>query len=190
MQILLNWHRSDEAYVSQRGWETATLEACPFHPEGGCGLERLGSYGRVEPAGIRIARWWCPTAGQSISLLPSFLSARFPGTLAEVEDVVARVEAAGSVAAVVDAVHPADAEDAIGLASALRSIRRRVKAISAALRAITTLFVDRFVGVDPTIAALRDALGFEPVLVTVRVLAASHLRSLPAPLGFRTRAEV
>jgi hypothetical protein len=189
MQILLDWQFADEAYVSERAWETATLPGCPFHPEGGCGLERLGTYARVEPAGVRIARWWCPAAGASISLLPSFLAARFSGTLDAVEAVVARVEAGGSMGAVVETIHPADAEDAIGLTSAVRSIRRRVKAISAALLAIVTLFADRFAGIEPTIADLRRALGCKRVLVTVRTIAERHLQSLPAPLGFRTRVE-
>ena len=189
MQILLDWQLADEAYVSERAWETATLAACPFHPEGGCGLERLGSYRRVEPPGVRVARWWCPVAGASVSLLPSFLAARLSGTLDDVEDVVARVEAAGSVASVVDAIRPAEAEDAVSLASALRWIRRRVKAIAAALLAIATLLPDRFVGVERTISALRETLGCERVLVTLRGVAAAHVRALPTPLGFGTRAK-
>lgn len=189
MQILLDWQLADEEYVSERGWETATLAACPFHPEGGCGLERLGSYGRVEPPGTRIARWWCPVAATSVSLLPSFLAARLSGTLADVEDVVARVEAADSIASVVDAIRPADAEDAVGFASALRWIRRRVKAITAALLAIATLLPDRFLGVVHTIAGFRAALGCARVLVPLRGVAAAHLRALPTPLGFGTRAK-
>lgn len=34
--------------------EGAILDRCPFHPEGGCGVEKLGSYGRVEPPGARL----------------------------------------------------------------------------------------------------------------------------------------
>ena len=90
----------------------------------------------MEPAGVRVARWWCPKQRASVSLLPSFLAARLSGTLAAVEDVVAEVEAAGSVAAAVETLHPPDAADAVGLPGALRSIRRRVAAIRAALLAI------------------------------------------------------
>lgn len=178
---------ADGDYVTQRGWENAILDQCPFHPEGGCGLERLGSYGRVEPAGVRVPRWWCPKQRASISLLPSFLAARLSGTLAAVEQVVDAVEAAGGVAAAVDAVHPPDTEDAIGLVCALRSIRRRVRAVRAALLAIATLMPERFAGVGPTLSAFREALASGDVLVTLRVLAERHLGALPVPLGFRAR---
>lgn len=187
MQLLWKCPLSDERYVSERAWESAILDSCPFHAEGGCGLERLGTYGRVAPAGARVPRWWCPKAGASISLLPSFLSARLSGTLAAVEGVVAAVEAAGSVAGAVDAVHPPEADAAIGLAGALRSIRRRVTAVRAALLAIVTLLADRFAEVQPTLASFRAALGYERVLVPVRELAARHLHALPVPLGFRAR---
>lgn len=179
---------TDERYVAQRAWEGAILDKCPFHPEGGCGLERLGSYGRVEPPGARIPRWWCPKQRESISLLPSFLAARLQGTLAGVEHVVATVEAEGGVSAAVDAVHPPDAEKPMGLAGALRSIRRRVRAVRAALVAIATLLPERFPDVPPTLAAFRQALGCDVVLVRLRALAERHLGALPAPLGFRTRA--
>ena len=179
---------TDERYVTQRAWESAILDRCPFHPEGGCGLERLGSYERVEPPGARIPRWWCPKQRESISLLPSFLAARLQGTLAAVEQVVATVEAAGGIAAAVDALHPPDAEEPIGLAGALRSIRRRVWAVRTALIAIATLLPERFAGVRPTLAAFRKVLGGDAVLVQLRELAERHLGALPVPLGFRARA--
>jgi len=187
VQLLWKCPLSDERYVSERAWESAILDSCPFHAEGGCGLERLGTYARVAPAGARVPRWWCPTAGTSISLLPSFLAARLSGTLAAVEAVVAAVESAGSVATAVDVVHPPDADDAIGLVGALRSIRRRVTAVRAALLAIATLMAERFVGVAPTLASFRAALGCERVLVRVRELGERHLGALPVPLGFRAR---
>lgn len=188
VQLLWKCLVSDEQYVNESAWESAILDSCPFHPEGGCGLEKLGTYPRVEPAGARVARWWCPKERASISLLPSFLAARLSGTLAAVEDVVAKVEAAGSIAAAVDAVHPADAERPIGLACAMRAIRRRVGAIRAALLAIATLMPDRFLGVRPTLAAFRASLGVDRALVAVRELAERHLGALPVPLGFRARA--
>ncbi len=48
----------------------------------------------------------------------------------------ATVEAAGGVSAAVNIVHPAEAEDVVGLASAMRSIRRRFAAVRAALLAL------------------------------------------------------
>lgn len=187
MQLFWKCSLTDELYVAQRAWEGAILDRCPFHPEGGCGLEKLGSYARVEPAGARIPRWWCPKRRESISLLPSFLAARLRGTLAAVEQVVATVEAAGGVSAAVDEVYPPGAEEPIGLAGALRSIRRRVQSVRSALTAIATLLPERFAGVQPTLAAFREALGVEAVLVVLRELADRYLGSLPAPLGFRAR---
>ncbi|HEY6559472.1 MAG TPA: hypothetical protein VI072_19445 [Polyangiaceae bacterium] len=189
VQVLWKCPLTDERYVTQRAWEGAILDRCPFHPEGGCGVEKLGSYGRVEPAGARIPRWWCPKQRESISLLPSFLAARLTGTLADVERVVEAVEAAGSIAAAVDAVHPPDAEKAVGLVCALRSIRRRVRAVRAALLAIATLMPERFAAVSPpTLAAFREALGGDGVLVRLREFAERYLGVLPVPLGFRARA--
>lgn len=187
MQVLWKCPLTDERYVTQRAWESAILGSCPFHPEGGCGLQKLGTYGRVEPVGARIPRWWCPKQRESISLLPSFLAARLQGTLAAIEQVVATVEAAGGVSAAVDAVHPPDAEEPVGLVGALRSIRRRVRAVRAALLAIATLLPERFAGVPPTLAAFREVLGGGGVLVRLRELAARYLGALPVPLGFRAR---
>lgn len=190
MQVLWKCPYADGRYVTERAWESAILGACPFHPEGGCGLERLGSYARVAPAGARVPRWWCPRQRASISLLPSFLAARLVGTLAEVEAVVTAVEEAGSVSAAVDAVHPPEAEDAIGLPCALRGIRRRVGAVRAALVAIGTLLAERFAGVAPTVTAFGAALGLDKggVLVALRGLAERYLGALPTPLGFLARA--
>jgi hypothetical protein len=188
VQVFWKCPLTDERYVTQRAWEGAILDSCPFHPEGGCGLEKLGSYGRVEPPGARIPRWWCPKRRESISLLPSFLAARLQGTLAEVEHVVTTVEAAGGVSAAVDVVHPPDAEEPVGLVCALRSIRRRVRAVRAALVAVATLLAERFAGVPPTLAAFRRALGTNAVLVRLRELAERYLAALPGPLGFRARA--
>ena len=188
MQLLWRYPLADERYVSESAWEHAILDVCPFHPEGGCGVEKLGSYPRAEPAGARIPRWWCPKQRASISLLPSFFAARLSGTLAAVEDIVAAVERAGGLAAAVDVVHPPDADDAIGLVCALRSMRRRVRAVRAALLAIATLMPERFAGVLPTLAAFRAVLARERVLVTLRELCEQTLSALPVPLGFRTRA--
>lgn len=187
MQIPWKSPVADDRYVADRAWERAELCACPMHPEGGCGVQRLGTYSRVSPAGARVARWWCPVARKSISLLPSFLAARLSGTLDEVEAVVAAVEQRGGVTAALEAVHPAEAEGAIGLQGALRSMRRRVGAVHAALLAIITLMPERFAGTIATIGDLRLALSTDRVLVALRELAARLLPVLPTPLGFAAR---
>jgi len=187
MQISWKIPVADERYVADRAWERAALCACPFHPAGGCGLQKLGTYGRVSPAGTRVARWWCPVARRSVSLLPTFLAARLSGTLDEVEAVVAAVEQAGGVTAALETVHPADAKGAVGLEGALRSMRRRVRAVHTALLAIVTLMPERFVGVMPTVLGLRAALSTQRVLVTLREIATRHLAALPTPLGLSAR---
>lgn len=163
------------------------MDTCPFHPEGGCGLQKLGTYGRVAPPGTRVPRWWCPRERCSVSLLPNFLAARWSGTLDEVEAVVATVEEAGGISAAVELVHPSDAEIPLGLDGAKRSITRRLRAVYAALLAVITLLPDVLLGVPATLSGLRAVLSTERVLVSLRSLAARHLASLPAPLGFRTR---
>lgn len=134
-----------------------------------------------------MARFWCPLARVSISLLPAFLAARWSGTLDEVEAVVLAVEQSGGVAPAVEIVHPATAPDAIGSVCAMRSIRRRLRAVRAALLAVVTLLPTHLLGVAPTITALREAWGSDRVLVAVRSIAERHLDGLAAPLGFRDR---
>jgi len=188
VQVLWKEFNAADRYVADRAWERAILCECPFHPQGGCGLRKLGTYRRVQPEGARVARFWCPRAGASVSLLPAFLAARMRGTLDAVEAAVLAVEQTGSIAAAVELVHPADAERAIGPVCARRSIRRRLCAVRAALLAVVTLLPERLTGVAPTITALRDALGTERVLVAVRCIVEQQLSALPTPVGFCNRA--
>lgn len=178
---------TSEQYVTQQAWRTATLERCPLHPEGGCGLGGHGSYPRVWPHGIRVARLRCPKAGVTISLLPDFLAARLSGTLSEVEQAVEVAEAAGSREEAAGQVRPADAEGAVTLPSALRWLRRRVLPVRAALLALVTLLPELF-GCRPTVTAVRERLGVAGALVALRALAAAQLAALDGPLGFRARA--
>ena len=100
--------------------------------------------------------------------------------------MVLGVVLAGVSSAADEVVHPADAEHAIGAVCAARSIRRRLRAVRAALLALVTLW-PAWTGIAPTITALRRALGTDRVLVTMRDLVAVHIRALPAPLGLRAR---
>jgi hypothetical protein len=133
-----------------------------------------------------VARYWCPRAGVSISLLPAFLASRMRGTLDAVEAAVHAVEETGSIGAAVDRVHPATAAKAIGMVCARRSIRRRLQAIHTARLAVVTL-LPWFAGIAPTITALREVLGSQRVLVALRGIIEPHLSALPTPLGFHTR---
>lgn len=177
---------ADERYVADRGWERAVLVGCPFHPKGGCGVSPHGSYPRVAPAGARVARFYCPLAAATISLLPTFLAARFSGTLDEFEEVIDAVESAPSMVAAAEHLRPADAPRAVTSISAMRWVRRRVKSIRAALLALVTSCPELF-GCDPTLHAMRAHLGTKRVLVRLRALAASSMHSLSPPLGLRTR---
>jgi hypothetical protein len=133
-------------------------------------------------AGMRIARYYCPTARETFSLLPDGLASHFPGALDPIEQVVATVEAARSVEAAADTLRPA-----ITLASAVRWIRRRLIPVRLALLTVVTLLPDRFTG-DARLAAVRLALATPSALVALRTHAAPHLATLPTPLGFHPRA--
>jgi len=171
-----------EEYVSRQAWREARLERCPLHPRGGCGLVRHGTYARATPPGARVARWYCPSAPCTFSLLPDCLAARLPGTLEAVEAVVATVEGARSVEAAADELRPqAD------LPSAIRWTRRRVQRVHAALTTLRALMPQDFAACPATVAGFRTRLGIEPVLPALRARAAAHLADLPAPLGFRSR---
>jgi len=105
---------TSEAYVAQCAWQRASLAGRPRHPGGGCGFARNGTYPRQTPAGMRIARYYCPTAHETFSLLPDCLASRFPGDLDDLERVVAHVEAALSIVRV-----------AIGRAARIRAAAAR-----------------------------------------------------------------
>ena len=173
---------SGEAYVARSAWRDASLARCPRHPRGGCGLVRHGTYPRRTPAGMRIARYHCPTAHETFSLLPDCLASHFPGALEAVEAVVASVEAARSVEAAADVLRPE-----ITLPAAVRWIRRRLTPVRRALRTIVTLVPDLFTG-DARLAAVRLALATPSALVALRTHAAPHLATLPTPLGFHPHA--
>lgn len=178
---------TSEQYVTQQAWRTATLERCPLHPEGGCGLGGHGSYPRVRPRGIRVARLLCPKAGVTISLLPDFLAARLSGTLGEVEHIVEAAEQATSQEAAAGQLRPAEEAGAVTLPSALRWLRRRLVPVRAALLAAVTLLPELF-GCAPTVTAVRKRLGVPEVLVALRSHTAGPLPALCAPVGCCARA--
>lgn len=173
---------SGEAYVARSAWRDASLAACPRHPRGGCGFVRHGTYPRRTPMGMRIARYYCPTAHETFSLLPDCLASHFPGALDPIEYVVATVATARSVEAAADVLRPD-----LTLPSAVRWVRRRLTPVRRALLAVVTLRPDLFTG-DARLPAVRLALGTPSALVALRTHAAAHLATLPTPLGFHPRA--
>jgi hypothetical protein len=167
-------------YVTREAWREPRLSRCPLHPRGSCGFARHGTYERKTPAGTLIARWYCPQGHRTFSLLPDHLAARFPGTLSEIEQVVATVEQAKSVEAAADALR----RDPVTLPSAIRWVRRRVRLVRALLTIVVGMLPQWLLGCVPTVAALRARFACLQVLVALRERANAHLQALARPLGF------
>lgn len=173
---------TSEEYVRQKAWRTATLERCPAHPRGGCGIARHGTYERKEPAGLRVPRWYCAKAHLTVSLLPDFAAARLSSSLDEVEQVAAQVAGASSLEEAASNLRPG-----IELPGAVRWTRRRASAVRATLVAAIGLLPAVLAGVEPTIPSFRAALGVERVLPALREAAGAQLLHLPPPVGFGPR---
>jgi hypothetical protein len=172
---------TSEAYLAERAWEKASLPRCPRHPAGGCGFARHGTYPRKTLTGLRVARYYCPTAHETFSLLPDCLASRFPSDLDALERVTSHVAASRSVEAAADVLRPD-----ITLPSAVRWIRRRLTLVRTSLVVVAGLL-----GLDvgsATLATLRAAWGTDRVLVQARSRVGAHLTILPPPLGFGPRA--
>lgn len=165
-------------YVAGECWREARLEVCPLHGGRSCGFSRHGSYPRVEPPGTRIARFRCPTARVTFSLLPDFLASRLSGTLDEVEEVVCRTEAAQTVERAADELRPD-----IQFPGRVRWVRRRLSAVRSLLVTLVTLMPERL-PVAPNLGAVRGHLGTEHALEALRAEAQPHLAVLRSPLGF------
>jgi hypothetical protein len=180
VQLRFTTGLTSEQYVTRQAWREASLPYCPLHPCGGCAFARHGTYERIHPPGTRIARWYCPQAHCTFSLLPDHLAARLPGTLPELEQVVAAVEQASSLEAAADRLR----RDDISLPSAVRWTRRRVHLVHTLLAIVVTVLPELLLGCAPTLHAFRARLACEQVLVRLRDTAQVHLHALPRPLGF------
>ena len=183
VQVQFATELTSEEYVSQQGWQKASLASCPLHPGGGCGLHRHGTYKRVEPPGTQIARWYCRRGQTTIGLLPDCLSSHLSGSLADVEAVIDAVEAARSLESAAGALRPT-----IDLPGAVRWTRRRLQMVRGLLTTLIGLMPDTFQSCQPTLASFRKTLATPNVLVRLRAIAASQLAQLPVPVGFNTRS--
>jgi hypothetical protein len=129
---------------------------------------------------MRVARWYCPQARQSFSLLPCFLAAGMGGTLDEIESACVLAEQIG-VEQAASQLRPE-----VELPGAVRWLARRRRGVNAALLALVTLLPGQL-GAQAELVAMRTALGSERALVMLREIGAAHLGSLPQPLGFGHR---
>ena len=184
MQLRFATSLTSAEYVTQRAWRDASLDGCPAHPEGDCGFKRNGTYERAEPPGARVSRWYCALAHTTFSLLPDCLAAKLPGSLHEVEQVLAAVEQAPSLEAAADKLRPD-----ILLPGALRWVRRRLALVKAALATLISLCPALVGGCEPTLSSMRAHLHSEPLLPVLRWLGEAYLPTLPPPLGFGPRAQ-
>ena len=173
-----------EDYVTTRGWRDAKLEHCPDHKHGGCRLARHGTYCRKTPAGCRVARYYCPDAHRTFSLLPEFMAAGVPGTLQSIEDSVVAVEETDSLAAGADRARPGRHVDS---RAARRWSVRRVNWVQLILMTLMTIRPDLYANIPISVTAFRQHTGSETVLVDLRLVASRHLQAMPNPVGFRRR---
>jgi hypothetical protein len=179
MQIPLHTLSSVDTYIRNHEWRVARLSACPLHPSGGCSFARHGSYARVTPPGLRIARWYCPEGHRTFSLLPDFLAAGLSGLLDAVEDSVAVAHSARSMEAAADLLRGPD----VSLPGAVRWLRRRVCAVRAALDAVSRLV--------PELPAGGPGVDRPGLLCRLRrILQPAVQADIPAPLGFRASRRV
>jgi hypothetical protein len=179
VQVRLVTPITSDIYVADKLWRLATLEHCPWHPAGGCGFCRHGTYERVRPPGTLIARWYCPKARRTVSALPDCLASHYSGTLADLEAMVVAVEQAPSRAAAAGQLRTE-----IELPGALRYLDRLCDSVHGVLSVIRGLDPVRFADVGPTLLAFAAVLGTDPVLVCLRGFVARYLPQLPTPFGF------
>lgn len=180
MQLRHRTALTSDQYITEQAWQMATLERCPLHLEGGCGLVRHTTYSRVEPPGMQVARYYCRKGHTTFSLLPDCLASRLSSTLAEVEQVVIAAEGAPTLEQAAAEVRPD-----IERQGAVRWLGRRLGPVRAALLAIATLLPWTLGGVT-TLTQAQSALG-RPTLARLREIAGPQLGSLPPPLGLGPR---
>ena len=181
MQLRFKTGLTGAEYVTAKAWRLASLPHCPEHgPDSNCDFHRNGTYARKTPPGTRIACWYCPDAHRTWSLLPDCLAARLPGTLRDVEEVVACVEQAKSLAR-----QAQELRKVIMPPGAVRWVYRRVTPVRQLLPRVIELLPQLLRECVPTIASVRERLGCDCVLLKLRALAAEHLQEFPPPLGFK-----
>jgi hypothetical protein len=109
----------------------------------------------------------------TFSLLPDFLAARLPGSLAVIDRIVGIAASARSMEAAADAVRGPE----ICLPGAVRWLRRRVVAVRRSVAAVKVM--------APRLTRPGLPMSDVPALVMLRrALSPQLLHCIPAPLGF------
>jgi hypothetical protein len=180
MQLRFEIALTGEEYVRCQAWRAARLPRCPLHPQGGCAFARHGTYGRMNPQGTRIARWYCPQGHRTFSLLPDFLASHLSGSLDELEQAVMRIEQSDSMEAAANALRADD----IALPGAIRWARRRITLVQDALMSVMHALPGCFAICQPSVTAFRCYLTGTHVLLRLREMAALRLQTVPSPVGF------
>jgi hypothetical protein len=181
VQLRIATELTGEQYVTRQAWRDASLQRCPAHPGGGCGFKSHGTYERKRPAGALVRRWYCPKARTTFRLLPDCLASRYPAELDELEDVVAKAQRAPSQEQAIEALWPD-----VGFVGALRKLRRWRRAVTLTLKLACGLLPQLQVD-ELSIAAFRERMGTNAVLVGLREKLAERLSMLPPPVGFGPR---
>jgi hypothetical protein len=184
MQLRYAIELTAEEYVKQKAWKKARLDACPLHPEGGCGYHKNGTYERKTIKGMKIPRWYCKKGHTSFSLLPDCLASRIPSTLIDIETVVDQVENAKAQEAATKFFRLD-----VGQKCILRWIRRRLFLVRENLTLVINLLPSLFKGCVPSPSSFRSVLDVEYALPALRQIAAPYLEVLPPPLGFGPRSK-
>lgn len=177
MQIALRTQSSAAEYIVDKEWRLARPGCCPFHPSSRCALIRHGTYVRLSPVGMRVARWYCKESRRTFSLLPDFLAARLPGLLADIENVVAAVVPGRSLESVAGDLR----EIELALPSAIRWLRRRLQPVRAAIASEL---------VQGALKMIDTPMGSGLLEHLRRELEPSILSDLPAPIGWRRKTVV
>ncbi len=181
MQLRFKSGLTGAEYVSRKAWKLASLPYCPEHgANSDCDFHRNGTYARKTPPSTLIGRWYCHDAHQTWSLLPDHLAARMPGTLHDVEEVVAGVEQAKNLQAQAQALRKL-----IMPPGAVRWVYRRLTRVRQLLPRVIELLPQLLRECVPTIASVRERLGCDCVLMKLREVADDHLQELRPPLGFK-----
>ncbi len=187
LQIPLRTQSSVETYVANHEWRRVTLLVCPLHPFGGCSFARHGSYGRVTPRGVRVARWYCPEGHRTFSLLPDFLAARFPGLLAGIESAVAQAQIVRSKEAAAELLRGVT----VTLPSAIRWLRRRVKIMEAMRKAVGEVMSASGTAMPIQSTGDPPAIQVDSLLIRLRrSLSPRLLQRFPSPLGFSSASRI